>query len=408
MKIRGTITAAFAVALALTLAACSNAAVSSGSATGGANSAGITGKKILIAQSSPESGPGAAAAAYTAGLKAYLDYVNDKGGIKGYKFDVATVDNAGNAAGGASAIRQILQTKPFAVVIDGSASFQASVDIIKTQSPDLPTIGLGNAQIIHDSGLTNAFGLFTNYTRECYLQVDYAIKNLGLSNLALVYEDSPTGQGPAASCPAYAQKEGAKVFKSYAVPPPAVSTNYDSIAAQIAQQSPQLALFFGSNGEMVGLQKASYNLGSSTKWIGFAPSYDITYLQLAGPAAIGTYFDVFAQPVNSDTAAAKLFQKEMAKRAPNAANSAGGYGWSYGAIIQKAVEDAIKASKTGTLTQAGFTAAMKALKTGPIGLLYSTDFTLDPTTSVSELNIYQVTATGLNLVGKNLPIPAAQ
>jgi len=404
---KGFTIAAGLAALALTLSACSNAAVTTGTATGKA-SEGISDKKVItIAESSPESGPGASAAAYTAGLKASLGYLNKQGGLSGYTFNVTTVDNQGNAAGGASAIRQILQTKPFAVVIDGSASFQASVDIIKTQDPALPTIGLGNAQIIHDAQLQNAFGLFSNYTRECYMQVDYAVKNLGLSNLALVYEDSPTGQGPAANCPAYAAKEGVKTFKSYAVPPPAVSTNYDSIAAQIQQQQPQLALFFGSNGEMVGLQKASYNLGSQAKWIGFAPSYDITYLQLAGPAAIGTYFDVFQQPVNSDTPEAKLFNKVMATAAPNAANSAGGYGWSYGFIITQAVKNALKANK-GVLSQAGFATAMKAMKTGPIGLLYSTDFTIDPSTSISELNIYQVTGTGLNLVGKNLPIPAAQ
>lgn len=392
-------------AAAISLAACASPVASGGGGATGGASQEVKGGKILIAQSSPESGPGAAAAAYTAGVRAYLEYLNDQGGIGGYTFDVRIVDNQGNAAGGAQAIRQILENKPFAVVIDGSASFQASVDIIKAQSPNLPTVGLGNAQLIHDSGLTNAFGLFANYTQECYMQVDFALHNLGLKKLALVYEDSPTGQGPAAKCPAYAQKEGAQEFKSYAVPPPAVSTNYGPIAAQIDQQKPELALFFGSNGEMVGLQKAAYAIGSTTKWIGFAPSYDITYYQLAGPAAVGTYFDAFAEPVNSETPEAKLFRDEMAKRAANAANSAGGYGWSYGAIIQKAVEAALKANN-GTLTQEVFVTAMRGLTLGQTGLLYSVDYTKDTSQVTSKMNIYQVTQSGLNQVGKDLALPA--
>lgn len=394
--------AAPAMALALVLSACTSPAATS---TSNASSAGVNGKKVLIALSAPESGPGAAAAAYTDGVKAYLDYVNSKGGVNGYTFQVSTVDNQGDAAGGAAAIRQIIAQKPFATVIDGSGSFQSSVSIIKSQDPDLVTLGLGNAQIIQQSGIKNVFGLFSNYIDECEMQVNFAVNNLGDTKLALVYENSPTGQGPAASCPAYAKAHGATQIKSYAVPTPQVSTNYGPIAAQIAQQDAQLVLFFGSDGEMVGLQKAMFGIGSNTKWLGFAPSYDVTYLQLAGPAAIGTYFDAFAEPVNSTTAEAKLFRQQMDKRAPKSANSSGGYGWSEGAIIQQAVKAATAGGSA--LTQDSFSNAMRHLNLGQTGLLYKVNFSKDPSQSTNAMNIYQVTPSGLNLVAKNQQVPGA-
>src|SRR5262245_32717354 len=89
----------------LLAAACSSEGVNQGSGDGGDNAP--KNQKVVIAVSSAESGAGAFAAAYTRGIQAYMSYLNDKGGVNGYTFDVEVVDNAGTAAGGAQAIRQI-------------------------------------------------------------------------------------------------------------------------------------------------------------------------------------------------------------------------------------------------------------------------------------------------------------
>jgi branched-chain amino acid transport system substrate-binding protein len=392
--------AALAVAVAITLGACSAPATDDGEES----VPGIIGSEIQIAISSPESGPGAVAAAYASGMRAYLDEVNRQGGIEGYTFNVTTFDNAGNAAGGAQAIRQIISNEPFFTAVTGSAAFQAAVEVLKTQAPELPLVGFGNAQLVKDSGLENVFGFFPNYIGECYLQVDYAMEELGFTDFALVYEDSATGQGAATNCPGYAEEAGAEMT-SYAVPPPAVSTNYGPIAAQIAAGGHEVALFFGSNGELVGLQKAAFSIGGDMKWMAFAPAYDITYFELTGEAGVGTYFDAFAQPVNSDTEQAELFRTVMAQRAPNAANSPGAYGWSYGAIIELAVKTALE-ENDGDLTQEGFLEALRNLKTEGLGMLYSVDYTVDTTQITSQLNIYEVTPDGLDLVVEALPVPS--
>lgn len=394
--------AALAVAFSLALAACSGGPADPDA---GEPVPGINGTEIQIAISSPESGPGAVAAAYASGLRAYLDEVNRQGGVGGYTFNVTTFDNAGNAAGGAQAIRQIISREPFFTGVTGSASFQAAVEVLKAQAPDMPVVGFGNAQLVKDSGLENVFGFFPNYIGECYLQVDFAMKELGASDLALVYEDSATGQGPAEFCPKYAESKGASMT-SYAVPPPAVSTNYGPIAAQIASGGHEAALFFGSNGELVGLQKAAFSIGSDMKWIAFAPAYDITYFELTGDAGLGTYFNAFAQPVTNETPEAELFREVMAQRAPNAANSPGAYGWSYGAIIELAVRTALEAND-GQLTQEGFLTALREMKTENLGLLYSVDYTVDTTQITSQLNVYEVTRNGLKLVAEALPVPSS-
>ncbi len=99
----------------------------------------------------------------------------------------------------------------------------------------------------------------------------------------------------------------------------------------------------------------------------------------------------------------------MAQRAPNAANSPGAYGWSYGAIIELAVENALEAEDAGgKLTKEGFLTALRELKTENLGLLYSVDYTVDPFQITSQINVYEVTADGLELVAEALEVPARE
>ncbi len=370
------------VSVTLLATACSSQGVNSTSSSPNA----VQHDNIVIAVSSPESGAGAYAAAYTRGIQAYLSYLNDKGGVNGYKFTVSVVDNAGTAAGGAQAIRQILQSKPFLAAVIGSSSFQASVDIVKAQAPDLPFVNFGNAALVTSSGLANAFGFFPNYNRECRFQVQFAKETLHATNVALLYENSSIGQGPAADCPGYATSQGL-TMKSYAVPTPTTSTNYSPIIAQVASQKPDAALFFGSNTELVGLQKSAQGIGLATKWVSLATSFDVTYFGLAGSAGEGTYFDAISEPIDSNDAAANLFRTQMQKYAPSAVNTLASYGWSYGALLERTVKAATVGNKP--LTNASFVAAMKAPATGQVGLLYGADYSKDPSTVTTTLSVYQ-------------------
>lgn len=393
-------------AVAVVAAGCSSAGGgNTGASVNSSNSATAIGKKINIAISSPESGAGAYAAAYAQGLQGYLSYVNGNGGINGYTFTTTIVDNAGTAAGGAEAIRQILQSPPALAAVIGSSSYQSSVAIVKAQDPNLPFVDFGNAALVRKSGLPDAFGFFPNYVQECRFQAQFALNTLKATNLALLYEDSSIGVGPAGDCPAYGKAQGAATFDEYAVPTPTVSTNYAPIVAKLATQKPQATLFFGSNTELVGIQKAALAIGLKTKFIGLATSFDpTTYFGLAGAAGNGTYFDAFSQPINSGTAAANLFRSQMAKFAPSANNTLGGYGWSYGAIIAQAVKNATDGGKT--LTNASFAAALKGLNTGALGLLYSVDYAKDVSTVAGTLSVYQATNGSFAKVANDLPIPA--
>ncbi|HEV8654185.1 MAG TPA: ABC transporter substrate-binding protein [Candidatus Limnocylindria bacterium] len=378
-----------AIGLAALLAACT---ATPGTGTGGdstGNTTGIKDKSIVVGISSPESGPGAIAAGYTYGFKTYLDYRSQGTGINGYKFQSVIVDNLGNAAGGAQSMQQLLARTPFMVLITGSSSIQGAAPVISSQGNGVVVLGLGNADILQASGLPNTYGFFPHYTQECYFMADFAIKTLKAKSLALVYEDSATGQGAAITCPTYSLTHGGAAFKNFPFPPPAVSTNYTSLVASIKDTSPEACMFMGSAAEIASVKKAADAVGVTCKWIGFSPLFDPTYIDLAGASAEGTYFDAFVEPVGSDSDATKLLKTEMQKSAPTHINQFGAFGWSFAAVIADAVERATAGGKT--LTRESFTSAMNSTKTTKqLGLLYSADYTGDRYTLTRSMTVYQV------------------
>ena len=275
------------------------------------------------------------------------------------------------------------------VVITGSSSIQGSAPIISTQGNGVVLLGLGNADILQASGLPNTYGFFPHYTQECYFMADYAVKQLKAKSIALVYEDSATGQGAALTCPTYALTHGATEFKNFPFPPPAVSTNYTSLVASIKDANSDVALFFGSAAEIASVEKAAAAIGVTTKWIGSSPLFDPTFLDLAGSASEGTYFDAFVEPIAASTDEATLFRNEMQKAAPNAINQFAAFGWSLAAVTAQAVENATAGGKP--LTRETFVAAMNDMNsTKPIGLLFTADYRGDHYTLAQNMTVYQV------------------
>jgi branched-chain amino acid transport system substrate-binding protein len=381
------------------------ASSAAGSTPAAGTTTGINDHTILVGISSPESGPGAIAAAYTSGFKTYLAYRSAQGnGINGYKFESQIVDNLGTAAGGAQAMQQILAGSPFMTVITGSSSIQGSVPIIASQGKGVVLLGLGNADILQVSGQPNTYGFFPHYTQECYFMADYAVNQLKAKSIALVYEDSATGQGAALTCPTYALTHGASEFKNFPFPPPAVSTNYTSLVASIKDANPDVALFFGSAAEIASVEKAASAIGVTTRWIGSSPLFDPTFLDLAGSASEGTYFDAFVEPIAASTDEATLFRNEMQKAAPNAINQFAAFGWSLAAVAAQAVDNATAGNKP--LTRESFVAAMNDMNsTKPIGLLFTADYRADHYTLAQNMTVYQVKNGQFVKVSDPAPIP---
>jgi branched-chain amino acid transport system substrate-binding protein len=101
---------------------------------------GVTAKSILLEGTFPLSGPASGYAPIPAGMEAYFDYVNSKGGVNGRKIEFKYLDDAYNPANTVQVVRQlVLQDKVFGVMSGlGTPTHTKVVDFLnQSKVPDL-------------------------------------------------------------------------------------------------------------------------------------------------------------------------------------------------------------------------------------------------------------------------------
>jgi ABC-type branched-subunit amino acid transport system substrate-binding protein len=285
-------------------------------------------------------------------------------------------------------MRQLLADKSFAVVISGSSPLQGALPVVKSQGNDVPVFCIGNAQIIATSGATSAYGILPNYTSEALLQTKFLIEKLHAKSIAIAYEDDSLGQGAGAAVPDWARAHGATSVAAVAIP--ATATNLGPYASKLQQTGADAVQIVTNTAISAALQKAAVAISYNPAWIVLASQYDPVYLQLAGSAAEGTYFDSYMTAVDSTDPSAQLFKAELTKRGPLAIGTLGATGWSIGAMIANVVA---KATKGGSpLTKASFVNALKGLKGEVQGLFLSVDYSSkDHLTLANSLAVYRLT-----------------
>jgi branched-chain amino acid transport system substrate-binding protein len=387
--------------LGLVVAGCGSD--SDGAPAGGSGSSAKQGGTVKVGIAAPTSGAVAFYAPFGTGAKAYFDYINDQGGVNGYKIDSSVLDNKATAAGGVTTARTIMRDKPFAMFMVGSATFAAASDLIKRTDPDLPVFATASATVLANSGVKNAFGLNPSYARECFAHIDFVKNQLGAKSVAIVYQDDPVGQPIAEVCPDYAKKQG--IEKVTKIPVPSATTNFGPIAAKIKESGADVAMAYTFSQLLAGTQKAAKAIGYNGKWITFATN-DESYIKLAGAdVSEGLYLDQYLEPVSGDTPEVKLFRDEMTKRlGADTVAGGGAAGWTIAAIITDGIKLATEGGKK--LTRESFVAALDTIKGKQLGMAFDVTYAgTDHSTATSTVRMFQVKGGKLEQIGEAQPLP---
>jgi branched-chain amino acid transport system substrate-binding protein len=377
--------------VALVLASCG--ANSSSDAGGGSGSTGTTsaakskGGKVKVAISAPTSGAVAAYAPYGTAAKAYLDYINEQGGVNGYTFDSSVLDNKLTPTGAVTNARTIVRDDPFVMYMVGSPTFAAAATVLKQSAPDLPMFTTASAGVLAKAGLKNAFGMNLDYSAECFFEAKYAKEKLNATNIAIIYEDDPIGQPVEATCPDYAKKIG--VGKVTAIPVTATATDFGPVAAKLRSSGAEVALVYATANPLAGTQKAAQAVGYDGKWMTFSSNGE-AYVQAAGKVAEGLYVDQWLQQVGSDTPEAQVFRDEVEKRmGKKAVTGASALGWTAAAVIVEGVRKATDGGKE--LTREGFVNAVAAISNQQLGMGYELTYAgTDHSTPTTTARMFQV------------------
>ncbi|WP_216829839.1 ABC transporter substrate-binding protein [Alkalihalobacterium elongatum] len=155
---------------------------------------GVTDDEILIGAIGPQTGPVAEYDKVRQGLQAYINYVNDNGGVNGRTFKLIPYDDQYQPAKTVQAAQRLIeQDQVFAIAIPlGTANVGAIQDTLTNSGIPVTGIQTGADKFVNPP-IKNIFADTLNYTVEAKILLDYAVNELGAKKIALAYQNDDFG-----------------------------------------------------------------------------------------------------------------------------------------------------------------------------------------------------------------------
>jgi ABC-type branched-subunit amino acid transport system substrate-binding protein len=171
------------------------AAASLGAAPASAEN-GVSADKILLGQVAALDGPAAALGqGMRDGLLAAFDEVNRAGGVNGRKIELLSIDDGYEPNKSIAGAKKLIdEDKVFALVGPVGTPTSAAVQPIATEA-GVPFIGaFTGAEFLRDPYKPAVVNVRASYFQETETMVEHLTKDLGISKIAIFYQDDAFGQ----------------------------------------------------------------------------------------------------------------------------------------------------------------------------------------------------------------------
>ena len=255
-------------------------------ATAIASMTGMAHSQILVGQTTGVTGPVAAGVKETIdGAKLYIDSVNAKGGIRGEKIELITLDDKFDpklAAANASTL--ITEKNVVALFLNrGTPHTQAIAPLLEKHGIALVAPSTG-AMLLHSPVNKYIFNVRSSYQREAEKAVAH-LHTLGINRIAVIHVDDSFGTDAL---------EGAnKGFAKAKLQPVAVikadrsKPDYTVIVPGLVKASPQAVLWFGSGTAVADGIKALRAAGSAAQVVTLSNNASSGFIKALGDASRG-------------------------------------------------------------------------------------------------------------------------
>jgi len=278
---------------------------------------GVTDKEIRLGTWIPLTGSFAAyGVPYRAGIDAYLNSVNDKGGIHGRKIVLTVEDNAYNPQRTVAAARKLIsRDEVLAIVMPFGAVTASSFDYVLDESKVPMLNGYGSAKDWYNPAKDNLFGAMVLYESQARTVGRWAVKdghkNLLVMHSALVqFINVASEVGPGA-------KSANPDVKVELYPTKFGTTDFGPIALDVLKKKPDAVALIMAQGEVIAAGKELREQGYKGEFYSYSPTVANSVLELGGPALEGIKSISLTVPVNTDTPALKQYREALAKYSPN-------------------------------------------------------------------------------------------
>lgn len=249
---------------------------------------GVTDTEITIGSFSALSGAVAVIGIpFYHGFQAYIDSINDAGGIYGRKINVLEADDQFNPALTVPAVKKFVEEDHVYAVVAGlgTPGCLAVMDYLNDNGVPFIYQGSGSSKLAIPPK-KYVFAVQPNYTNEGQIFVKYATDN-GWKKIALIYENDDAGNEGKTGVEMGAQKYGANIV--YESPFPLTETDFTSYMLKTKDSGADVLIIYSpTSAALAGnAVKTAKSLGVNQKI--FLPYPQAGIVATAGAAAEGVY-----------------------------------------------------------------------------------------------------------------------
>lgn len=273
---------------------------------------------------------------YADGVRDYVKFVNDNGGIEGRQLELLSADYA-------YAVDQAEQlysqyTGQGVVAFQGWGTGDTEALRAKIATDEIPFMSASYSAALADPAeAPYNFLVGTTYSDQFIIALQYA-KDNGASNVAIFHHDSPFGLSPVDDGRAWADANGMSIL---AIPMPGGATDFTAQLTQAQDAGAEYIVIQNVSSPAATLAKDVARLAEGTQIVCLNWCSDELFVSLAGEAAEGV---IAASPFAFPTSGADLIENEIRPWADANGKNVDELGVHYvqGWTTMKAMVDAIR------------------------------------------------------------------
>lgn len=362
----------------------------------------VANKTVTIGGFTPITGPVPFYAILTHAAESYFRHMNEKGGIAGWKVKYVTYDDGYEPARSVGVAKRLVEDdKVFALVAAvGTATNMAVIPYAKETK--LAMVGpIGGASAFFSE--PNVFPLLPDYGWSAASDAQYALEELKLKKIALLWENDELGRSAKRGFDLYMASKN--VTPAEVLSFEVTATDFSPQIRRIANSGAEAIILFGSNANLASALKAADRQDVKAQW--FAPFFtaDPSTFKLAGNLLNGVFFSSWLLPVTGDDPEIKSYREAVAKYYPNDPIGVFGLnGWSNAALFGQGFEKLVTSGKP--LTRENLVAALDSLKDATVGGAHSVTFAPGDHRGTRQEAIIQAKNGSFELVRTFSPYPA--
>jgi ABC-type branched-subunit amino acid transport system substrate-binding protein len=359
-------------------------------------------KTVTVGGFTPITGPVPFYAILTHAADAYFKSVNERGGIKGWKINYVTLDDGYDPARSVAAARRMVEEDHiFALVAAvGTATNVAVIPYAKESG--LAMVGpIGGASAFFSE--PNIFPLLPDYGWSAASNAEYAINDLKLQKIALLWENDELGRSAKRGFDLF--MEASKIAPVESVSFEVKTTDFTPHLRRVANSGAEAAILFGSNANLAAALKAADRQGVKLTW--FAPFFtaDPSTYKLAGDLLDGVYFSSWLLPVDSQEPEIKAYREAVTKYYPSDPVGVFGLnGWSNAALFGSIFGALVDSGKP--INRANLIAVGNALSDAAVGGARKVTFTSTDHRGTRQEAILQAKGNSFVMARDFKPYPA--